>query len=93
MQDEAEELAAQACYLVQEAACALWQPVPGRCKDYVSSPKSNGYQSLHSTVRVPSEAVGLDGASSGYTTLELQIRTQGEGGRRAGLCFCVGLRL
>ncbi|KAL4856897.1 putative GTP diphosphokinase CRSH1 [Chlorella vulgaris] len=74
--DEAEELAAQACYLVQEAACALWQPVPGRCKDYVSSPKSNGYQSLHSTVRVPSEAVGLDGASSGYTTLELQIRTQ-----------------
>ncbi len=51
LQEEAEALAAQACYLVREAAFDLWQPVAGRCKDYVAAPKSNGYQSLHSTVR------------------------------------------
>ena len=50
-QEEAEALAAQACYLVRDAAFELWQPVAGRCKDYIAAPKSNGYQSLHSTVR------------------------------------------
>ena len=50
-QEEAEELAARACYLVKEAACSQWECVEGRSKDYIAAPKSNGYQSLHSTVR------------------------------------------
>jgi len=47
---EAEEAAIKACYLVEQAAHTLWTPVEGRSKDYIQSPKPNGYQSLHSTV-------------------------------------------
>ena len=40
----------QECYEVLGILHCEWQAIPGKFKDYISTPKKNGYQSLHTTL-------------------------------------------
>lgn len=51
---QAEAAATEACFVIKEVAEKLWHVVPERSKDYISRPKSNGYRSVHLTVRINS---------------------------------------
>lgn len=52
------------CYYVLGIIHRMWTPLPKTLKDYITSPKPNGYRSLHTTVLIKSQPV------------EIQIRTK-----------------
>jgi len=53
------------CYEALGIIHANWAPIPGRIKDFISVPKANNYQSMHTTVIGPDEHF-----------IEIQIRTE-----------------
>ena len=53
------------CYVALGVIHALWKPLPGEFKDYISFPKPNGYQSLHTTVLTADAGI-----------VEMQVRTE-----------------
>jgi len=53
------------CYTTLGIIHNLWHPIPDQFNDFIANPKSNGYQSLHTTVM-----------AEGITPLEIQVRTR-----------------
>ena len=53
------------CYRVLGIIHGSWKPLPGRIKDYIASPKTNGYRSIHTTIFTGDGSI-----------IEVQIRTE-----------------
>jgi len=53
------------CYQVLGIIHSMWSPLPGRIKDYIATPKPNGYRSIHTTIFTGSGGVA-----------EIQIKTK-----------------
>ncbi len=53
------------CYRTLGILHNIWRPMPGRVKDYIASPKPNGYRTLHTTVITPHKLI-----------IEVQIRSE-----------------
>jgi len=55
----------EGCYGTLGVIHNMWPPLPGKIKDYIATPKPNGYRSLHTTVLGPDKKI-----------IEFQIRTE-----------------
>ncbi|MED6204358.1 hypothetical protein PIB30_008485 [Stylosanthes scabra] len=66
--DSALEAGERACYRAHQIIQSMWKEIPHRTKDYIASPKQNGYKSLH---------MAVDVSDNGRTRplMEIQIRT------------------
>ncbi|KND52104.1 MAG: guanosine-3',5'-bis(diphosphate) 3'-pyrophosphohydrolase [Parcubacteria bacterium C7867-003] len=53
------------CYRILGIVHGAWRPLPGRIKDYIASPKLNGYRSIHTTIFTGDGGI-----------IEVQIRTE-----------------
>lgn len=53
------------CYRILGIIHGVWRPLPGRIKDYIASPKLNGYRSIHTTIFTGDGGI-----------IEVQIRTE-----------------
>ncbi len=53
------------CYRAFGVIHNIWRPIPGRIKDYIASPKPNGYRTLHTTIITPHKLI-----------IEIQIRSE-----------------
>ncbi len=53
------------CYRTFGIIHNIWRPIPGRVKDYIASPKPNGYRSIHTTIITPHKLI-----------IEVQIRSE-----------------
>ncbi len=53
------------CYRILGVVHGAWRPLPGRIKDYIASPKLNGYKSIHTTIFTGDGGI-----------IEVQIRTE-----------------
>ncbi|MFZ2621313.1 MAG: HD domain-containing protein [Minisyncoccia bacterium] len=53
------------CYKILGIIHGCWRPLPGRIKDYIASPKPNGYRSIHTTIFTGDGGI-----------IEVQIRTE-----------------
>ncbi|KAL3505550.1 hypothetical protein ACH5RR_030932 [Cinchona calisaya] len=58
----------KACYRTREIIRSLWKEIPNRSKDYIATPKTNGYKSLHM-------AVDINDNVRARPLMEIQIRT------------------